>query len=158
MATEPLSIYLNDHVAGATAGVNLVRKIAEENQGTQLGTVMSELAAEIEADRRTLESLIERFGFAKSSLKEAAGWVAERVTRLKFVEPVAGTRELKLLLELETLSLGIEGKAGMWWSLRFRDHPAIAEVGLDELIKRAEEQRATVERYRLEAASLAFAS
>jgi hypothetical protein len=67
MSAEPLSSYLNDHVGGATAGTNLARKIAEENRGTPLGAVMTELASEIDADRQTLVSLIERLGFATSS-------------------------------------------------------------------------------------------
>ncbi|HEU5471868.1 MAG TPA: hypothetical protein VFV67_14550 [Actinophytocola sp.] len=156
MAAEPLRIYLTDHLAGATAGTNLARKIAEENTGTQLGDVMSALAADIETDRTTLENLVAKLGFGRSTLKEAAGWVAERFTRLKFSEPLAGSRHLKLLLELETLSLGIEGKLAMWRALQTRTEPLPADFDLDDLIKRAEEQRATVERHRLEAASLAF--
>jgi hypothetical protein len=157
MPSEPLRTYLHDHLAGATAGSGLARKIAEENRETQLGEVMTGLATEIEADRRMLMDLVTRLGYGRNQLKEAAGWVAEKVTRLKFSKSMAGTRELKLLLELETLSLGIEGKLAMWRLLQNRAEPRLAEFDLDELIKRAEDQRATVERYRVEAGSLAFA-
>ncbi|HET9143903.1 hypothetical protein [Actinophytocola sp.] len=157
MPSDPLQTYLNDHLAGATAGVNLAGKIAEENRGTQLGEVMTGLAAEIEADRRTLRDLVGRLGFDRSRAKEAAGWIAEKVTRLKFAEPMTGSRQLKLLLELETLSLGIEGKLSLWRILRNRAEPKLADLDLDELIRRGEEQRAMVERHRVEAGSLAFA-
>jgi hypothetical protein len=154
--SEPLESYLNDHLTGATAGVNLARKISAENDGTQLGEVLARVADEVEADRNTLERVIELLGFERSRVKEAAGWVAERVSRLRFTDQLTGTRELKLLLELESLSLGIEGKLALWQALRVCPEPRLAGVDLDELVKRAEEQRVTVERHRLEAASLAF--
>ena len=36
-ADKLLSIYLNDHLAGATIGVELARRIRARNRGTPLG-------------------------------------------------------------------------------------------------------------------------
>ena len=49
-----LATYLNDHLLGATAGLELVRRAARENQGSGLGEFLTGLAREIEDDRDTL--------------------------------------------------------------------------------------------------------
>ena len=51
MNTRFLGIYLNDHLAGATTGVELARRSRASNQGTELGDFLAELTAGIEADR-----------------------------------------------------------------------------------------------------------
>ena len=35
-----LAIYLNDHLAGSTAGVELARRTAHENDGSELGAFL----------------------------------------------------------------------------------------------------------------------
>src|SRR5205807_1729750 len=54
-----LAIYLNDHMAAATAAVGLAHRAAHSNRGTPYGEVLAGLAAEIEEDRQTLK-LIKR--------------------------------------------------------------------------------------------------
>jgi hypothetical protein len=50
-----LAIYLNDHLAGATVGVELTRRAARENTGSELGVFLREvLLPEIREDRQTL--------------------------------------------------------------------------------------------------------
>ena len=39
-----LATYLNDHLGGATFGVELVRRAARENEGSELGAFLSQLA------------------------------------------------------------------------------------------------------------------
>ncbi|MGH8573937.1 MAG: hypothetical protein ACREX8_15390, partial [Gammaproteobacteria bacterium] len=112
-ANELLGTYLNDHLAGATAGSELAQKLSSENEGTPYGSFLAELAREIEQDRITLENLIERLGIEKNPVKAAAGWIMEKFSRLKLSEALTGSGDLKHLLEFETLSLGIEGKVVM---------------------------------------------
>lgn len=50
-----LSSYLNDHLAGSKAAIQLVGSIQGDNDGTPLGDLMARLATEIESDRDTLE-------------------------------------------------------------------------------------------------------
>ena len=38
---EMLGIYLNDHLAGSTAGLELAEKLRDQNQGTELGELMA---------------------------------------------------------------------------------------------------------------------
>lgn len=157
---ELLGTYLNDHFSGASAGSELAQKISSDNAGNKYGSFLSDLAREIEQDRSTLEDLISRLGIEKNPVKEAAGWVMEKFSRIKLSETLTGNADLKRLLEFETLSLGIEGKLAMWRTLRevSSSYPELAEVDLDSLAKRAEDQRATLEEHRLQVAKAALGS
>lgn len=156
--TELLGIYLNDHLAGASAGTELAQKISEQYADTDFGPTLAELAGDIEQDRAALADLMDRLGIQHSAVKQAAGWLSEKLTRVKLSDAMTGSAELKRLLECETLSLGVEGKQSMWLSLaEVRDrYPVLAATDLDALAKRAEDQRSRIERCRLDAASKAF--
>ena len=157
---ELLGVYLNDHLAGAAAGVELSEKLAARGEGTPFGTALVAVAGEIKEDKDLLEGLVERLGIGKSPVKQAAGWVFEKFTRLRFNRQLTGSEDLTRLLEVETLSLGIEGKLVLWRALR--DAAGLdAELGaadFDRLIARARQQRETLEPHRLAAAAKAFPS
>jgi hypothetical protein len=155
---ELLGTYLNDHLAGAAAGVELAEKLAATYQGTPFGAAVAAVADEIKADRETLEGLMERLGIGRSPTKRAAGWAFEKVTRLRFNRHLTGSEDLTRLLETETLSLGIEGKAAMWEALKGMDglDAELGRADFDRLIFRARQQREALEPHRLEAAAGAF--
>ncbi|MGQ0779440.1 MAG: hypothetical protein ACT4NY_34325 [Pseudonocardiales bacterium] len=158
LSKERLGTYLNDHLAGATAGGELAQKISDDNSGTDLGVFLAELASEIEQDRRTLEDLMTRLGIEKSPVKAAAGWIFEKFSRMKLSDALTGSADLKHLLEFETLSLGIEGKLVMWRALQqvSDQDTELATADLGGLMKRAEGQRAALEERRLQAATAAL--
>lgn len=154
-----LAIYLNDHLGGATAGVELAKRALRANRGSELGTFLEGLVAELEEDRRTLRSVIAHLGIPESRVKPALGLVAERLGRLKLNGQLRGYSPLSRVLELEGLAMGIEGKASLWRNLR--ETPVaerLGEVDLDELVARAERQQAGLEPHRLDAVRLAFSS
>jgi hypothetical protein len=157
MNTRFLGIYLNDHLAGATTGVELARRSRASNQGTELGDFLAELTAGIEADRDTLEAVMETLGVQKNQVKRVAGWGAEKLARLKLNGQLRGYSRLSRLVELEFLLIGITGKLGMWKVLQATVAERLAAFDLAELIARAESQRTGVEAFRLEAAQLAVA-
>jgi hypothetical protein len=71
---------------------------------------------------------------------------------------LTGSPELTRLLEMETLSLGIEGKLAMWRALKAiaGADARLAGTDFDRLIDRARQQRKRLEPHRLEAAAGAF--
>jgi hypothetical protein len=153
-----VSIYLNDHLAGATLGANLAGRAAASNEGTDYGTVLNAIAGEIEEDRAALMDVMRRLSVGQDHLKTALAWAAERAGRLKFNGQLRGYSPLSRLEELETLSLGVEGKLALWRALR-RTHesdPRLTAVDLDELIDRARSQRRRLERLRERAADEAL--
>jgi hypothetical protein len=153
---DRLGIYLNDHLAGSTAGLDLARRAAGEHPG-ELGRFLSTLADEIAEDRATLEQLIERVGAEPDPLKVAVAWVAEKLGRLKPNGSLFGRSPLTPLIELEALVLGIHGKLALWRALRASEGPHAYDLDVDALIIRAERQEAAVEAFRLQAARDAFA-
>jgi hypothetical protein len=124
-------------------GSNLAEQIRDRNEGTALGHVMRSLADEIKADPQTLSQLMDR---RKGDAREFRGHLS-------------GEAEVGTFMALETLALGVEGKASLWRTLRAvsRAYPELASVDLTGLIHRAEAQRSTLEDERLAAGTRALA-
>jgi hypothetical protein len=146
ISTDYIDIYLNDHLAGATGGVELARRICKSNAGErEFAASLGRLCEEIEADRTTLEGLIDGLGISRDRFKPIGAWVGEKVARLKPNGQLRGYSPLSRVLELEGLAMGITGKKGLWEALRDRDVVAPPGVDFEQLAIRAEEQRASVE-------------
>jgi hypothetical protein len=151
-----LAIYLNDHLAGATGGVELARRLRASNeQDAVFGEPLRRVCEEIEADRAILERVIEQLGYSRSTVKPVAAWMAEKLGRLKLNGQLRGYSPLSRLLELEGLLIGITGKIGLWHVLTELELGQRLGVDLEQLIARAAEQRAAVDDlHRLAAATL----
>jgi hypothetical protein len=149
-----LPIYLNDHLAGSTVGLELALRTAGENAGTDVGAFLRGLATEIEQDRDTLVQLMQRLGIARSRMKVAAAWTAEKLGRLKPNGQLRGYSPLSRLVELEGLAAGIDGKRALWLALgEIRDRDSrLRDTDFDALAERARLQREGLEPYRLAAA------
>jgi hypothetical protein len=154
-----LGIYLNDHLAGATGGVELARRAARGTRGSATGDTLAALTAEIAEDRAALLDMMAALGVPARRYKIYAGWVGEKVGRLKLNGRLVGRSPLSTLVELEALRLGVEGKGAGWRTLR-----ALADrerrldpKRLDELIERADRQSKTLEELRVSTAAEIFA-
>ena len=157
--TDALATYLSDHFAGATFGLELVRRCRAKNEGTPFAAPLSDLVREIEADRRTLLALVKRLGLEPSIVKAAVGWTLEKARRLKPNGSVFAYTPLSRLAELEILVTGITGKRALWQALdaHFPAGERIEEFDFGALAERAEGQLEVAERLRLDAAAIAFA-
>jgi hypothetical protein len=89
-------------------------------------------------------------------LKVGAGWLGEKAGRLKPNNRLFGYSPLSRVVELEGLTLGVEGKRGLWQVLRNLQDPRLAEFDFDALLERARAQRDGLEERRLAAALDAF--
>jgi hypothetical protein len=158
MADKHLATYLNDHLAGAAGALELLEHLEAAYTGTDIGRFAAELRTEIKADQQELERLMQRLDVAESHTRKAAAWFAEKVSELKLRLDDPGDGALRLFQSLEALSLGIEGKRGLWRALAAaaEDQPALRLADYEHLIQRAEEQRRLVESVRLEAAKKAL--
>jgi hypothetical protein len=150
---DPLSIYLNDHLAGSTVGLELARRLADT------AGALATVAQEIEEDRATLTTVMERLSVTRDPAKVAISWGAEKAGRLKFAGARLAGPELGRLEELEALALGVEGKLALWQALRAThgSDPRLDGIDLDALIERARSQRRRLERQRIRAAEEALA-
>jgi hypothetical protein len=153
-----LDIYLNDHLAGSTAGVELARGLAAAGGSSADGDVLRELAADIARDRAALQEIMARLEVRGRRYKVAGAWLAEKVRRLKLNGTIGTRSPLTSLIELEMLRLGVEGKAAGWNALRAiaAREPRLDAGQLDELAGRARDQAGKVEDLRLRAAKRAL--
>jgi hypothetical protein len=153
-----MAIYLNDHLAGATLGLELVRRTARENAGSSLGLFLAdELVPQITEDRETLRRLMVVLGVRESTPKIVAAWTVEKLGRLKPNGSLRQYSPLSRLLELEGLAAGIEGKRGLWVALAAATgDDGVPGFDFDQLATRAESQRMRLEEHRLAAAASAL--
>lgn len=151
-----LSAYLNDHLAGSVAAIQLVERCRDREEDSELGHALVRLADEIAEDQASLERVMKQVGAARNPAKRLGAVGAEMMLRFKQALPALGigSAAIARLEDLELLSLGIEGKALLW-----RAFGAIAEKdarleGFDfaALEARARDQRALLEPFRLRAA------
>jgi hypothetical protein len=158
MNEKYLRIYLQDHLAGSTAGLELARRTRGANEGTEYGPPLAKIADEIEADRRALQGIMEDLGFGGDKLKNVAAWGLEKVGRLKLNGEITSYSPLSRMVELEGLLTGITGKWGLWVALLqiAPSEPRLDVARLERLRDGAEEQRRTVEGLREKAAREAF--
>jgi hypothetical protein len=148
-----MAVYLNDHLAGSTVVIELVRRAAREHQDTELGSFLSRLAVEIAEDRQTLRRLMAAARARPQVAKVAVAWMAEKGGRLKLNRRLLRRSPLSPLVELEAAEVGIYGKLLLWQVLRDQRPPGSAAVDLDELIARAQRQLREVERRRIDVGS-----
>jgi hypothetical protein len=154
---ERLHTYLNDHLAGSVAAMELLDDVIEQHSEDRFGKFFSDLRDDIRADQEKLRDLIGKVGGKESALRKAAGWVSEKFGRVKIGD---ADDCAELLQALEGLALGITGKKLLWRSLGAvaSNFPALALQGtsFSELEERARAQFERVETLRIEMAREAF--
>lgn len=150
-----LGIYLNDHLAGATAGTELARRVARTHQDRGEDGLLQHFPAEVAQDRADLIGMMTVLGIPVRSYKVCAAWIGEKAGRLKLNGHLLARSPLSDLEELEMLRLGVEGKAAGWRTLR-----ALADTDkrldperLDQLLSRAQRQADLLEELRVRAVS-----
>ena len=158
MGIEILATYLNDHLAGSVAAIELLDHLRELSQGAERERLFTSLQSEVEEDQKVLKELLRGVGGKESRARKAAAWLTEKVgeAKLKLDDPGGG--ELRLLEALETLELGILGKLALWRALGVAAElvPQIRKLDLSALERRAKEQHGRVEVERLKVARAAF--
>src|SRR5947208_8721296 len=103
-----LGIYLNDHRAGATAGLEIARRSLGSNRGNAYGDFLERLAVEIEEDLHTLEDLMDTLGIGRDRPKSTAAWLGEKAGRLKLNGRLLSYSPMSRVVEIEVLCLGVE--------------------------------------------------
>jgi hypothetical protein len=158
MGIEILARYLNDHLAGSVAAIELLDHLHQLSKGTERERLFSSLQSEVEEDQKVLKELLRGVGGKESRVRKTAAWLTEKVgeAKLKLDDPGGG--ELRLLEALEILELGILGKLALWRALGTATDlvPQIRKLDLRALERRAKEQHERVEVERLEVARAAF--
>lgn len=149
MATEPerredndyLAIYLRDHLASATGGIELARRLRRNEQETDVGPRLGDILAEIVQDRETLENVMAQLSIRPSELKNTAAWIGEKFARLKLNGRVVTRSPLSRIVELEGLIAGVAAKRSLWESLQALEaRENLSAFDFESLIERADHQ------------------
>jgi hypothetical protein len=148
-----LAVYLNDHLAASTAGVELARRAAKSHDGER-GEELSRLADEIAEDREALRDLMKRLDVSESTVKAAAGWLGEKVGRLKPNDHLVSRSPLSDVLEIEMLRTGTAARIAGFQVLRaVAVHDSrVTKEELETLIDRADDQAERLYRIHLQLA------
>ncbi len=96
-----LGIYLNDHLAGATAGTELAHRMARSHGDGEDSGRLRRLAAEIGQDRAALLDIMTALGIKVRRYKVCAAWIGEKAGRVKFNGRLFTRSPLSELEELE---------------------------------------------------------
>ncbi|MBN1206185.1 MAG: hypothetical protein JXB05_14805 [Myxococcaceae bacterium] len=158
MDVKLLGIYLNDHLAGSAAGLELARRAERENRGNPVGDYLATLITELEQDRALLERVMRGVRAPRDTFKLGAAWLMEKLGRLKLNGRFVRYSPLSRMVELEGLFVASQGRRALWRLLRrlARVEKALAGIDFDALVARTEGQLRTLERWRLLAADTAF--
>jgi hypothetical protein len=154
MRNDNLATYLNDHLAGSVAAIEMIEHLIKIYEGTPIEQFCKELCADINSDQTELRALMRSLEIKESSARKAGAWVAERFSRPKLTRGSQGGEEVGFLQVLEGLVLGIMGKEGLWRALGEvkKSWLELQQFDLERLERRAIEQGGRVEAKRLEVA------
>lgn len=154
MHDDLLSTYLNDHLGGATGGVELAARLRNAHAGTDDEEYFVDLHRDIAEDREALIAIIRACDLTPATTRVAGGWIAEKLGAVRFSEVVTGSDALSRLLEMETMAIGIRGKLQLWHALQASGAVTgrVPEGRLAGLVERAEAQLDSLEVRRRRAA------
>src|SRR2546430_17291125 len=80
---QPLEIYLNDHLAGATGACEVARNAVEKFSASSHRKFLTEFLTQVEEDRATLEEMIRTVGGTANPVKQAGARIMGKVNRSK---------------------------------------------------------------------------
>jgi hypothetical protein len=152
--SDPLALYLNDHLAGARFAIELLDRLRESYPNEPLRILATQLLADIDEDRAELQKLADQVGTGGSAVKEAASWLAEKASRVK----LQLTTDLGTFEAVETLSLGVLGKLKLWQALSAiqTSDARLEQLDFKAIILRAESQHDQLEQVRVRLAKAVF--
>ncbi len=156
---ELFGIYVNDHLASATGGIELVGRMLGVHRGSRHQEPLEQLLAELHEERAAIRSMMSALDIAVTQYKQLGVWVAEKVTRVvKLNGRVLARSPLSDLVEFEFLASGVRAKRSGFETLRIAAEvePRLPKDELDRLIDQAHRQYEWLTRARREVAADVF--
>jgi hypothetical protein len=139
---ELLAVYVNDHIASAAGGIELVARMIGAHRGTRWEDGLRQLLDELRQEKSDLTATARSLDLPVRQYKQAAVWVAEKASRLKLNGHLLSRSPLSSLVEFEFLASAVRGKRSGFETLRIAAEvdPRIDKVLLDSLIDQANRQ------------------
>lgn len=156
-ADRKLAVYLNDNLALMAGARALARRSARSNRRSDLGEVLTGLAAELGTDLASAEKVMDRLSIRPSRIKVPVVRAGVFFGRLKLNGRVFTYSDLSRVVELEALCLLTASKQRFWESVTEANLEVPAEVDLQELAVQSGLQLSRLSELRREAAMQALA-
>jgi hypothetical protein len=139
---ELLGIYVNDHLAAATGGIELVGRMIRVHAGSRWEAPLRQLLGELRDEKSSLLAVSAALGIPVRQYKQLGVWVAEKVTRAKLNGRLLSRSPLSDLVEFEFLASAVRGKRSGFETLRIvaEVDDRIDEAEFDRLIDQAHRQ------------------
>jgi hypothetical protein len=139
---ELLAIYVNDHLASAAGGIELVSRMIRAHQGSSHEAGLRQLLDELRQEKTDLTATARSLGVPVRQYKQIAVWLAEKGSRLKLNGRLLSRSPLSSLVEFEFLASAVRGKRSGFETLRIvaEVDARIDKVLLSALIDQANRQ------------------
>ena len=116
-ARRLLRTYLRDHDSGALAGARRFGSAARGHRDPRARAELTALRDEVEQDRLSLTSVMQRLEITPDPLKRLVTAAGEQLGRLKPNGFLAQRSPLTDVVELEALTMAVSGKQRLWETL-----------------------------------------
>jgi hypothetical protein len=113
-----LAIYCNDHLAAATGGIELVSRMLGRHRGSEHERPLEGLLDELREERAALRTTMGALDLPVREYKQAASWVAEKLSRAKLNGRVLSRSPLSDLVEFEFIATAVLAKRAGFETLR----------------------------------------
>ena len=137
-----LGVYVNDHLAAATGGIELVARMIGAHRETRHEDALRQLLGELREEKAALLQTMSTLGIPVRQYKQLAAWVAEKASRGKLNGSLVSRSPLSSLIEFEFLASAVRGKRSGFETLRIAAdvEPRIDAALFDRLIEQANRQ------------------
>ncbi|WP_369130359.1 hypothetical protein [Modestobacter roseus] len=155
---ELLAVYVNDHLAAAAGGIELVSRMIGVHRGTELEQPLRQLLDELREEKTAITGIAQALGFPVRHYKQVATWVAEKASRGKLNGHLLTRSPSSDLVEFEFLASAVRGKRSGFETLRIAatvDSRIDADL-LDRLIRQANRQHDWATEVRRDVAARVF--
>jgi len=113
-----LERYLQQHLAGAVAGIEHLERMASRESDTETGRTLQAMAEDIRRDRERVRELARRLGLDPDApVKKGMAWLAEKVAHVMVDPRVTSRSPLGRVLDLELMMSAVMGKRALWEAL-----------------------------------------
>ena len=155
---ELLGIYVNDHLAAATGGIELVGRMLGIHRGGPREEPLEQLLSELREEKAAIRGIMSALGIRVTQYKQLGAWAAEKVSRAKLNGRLLSRSPLSELVEFEFLASGVRAKRSGFETLRIAAEvePRLPAQELDRLIDQANRQYEWLTRARREVAAGVF--
>lgn len=153
-----LGVYVNDHLAAATGGIELVSRMLGRHRGGPHEARLEELLDELREERTVVRGSMAALGIPVRQYKQIASWLGEKAARAKLNGHLLSRSPLSDLVEFEFISTAVLAKRAGFETLREIAvvEPRLDGAALERMIAQADKQHDWLADVRREVAAQVF--